>query len=153
MKYIIVDLDNCISDDEWRLEHIDHNEKEPFIKYHAYHSLAGFDKLRNNLLFKTNKCEVVILTSRPMMYAHVTMEWLKRNNIKPHAVLMRPSGDLSSSVDLKRKQLSLLVHSHRIKQSEIKCAYDDRIDVIDMYKAEGLAAQRMSIYPTGDENE
>ena len=51
MKYIILDLDGCISDDRWRLHLIDHNEPDMTKRYEKYHSVCDSDPPINRHLF------------------------------------------------------------------------------------------------------
>ena len=63
---IVFDMDNCISDDEWRISKINLEGRTPFERYHHYHSLAGFDRLQNRWLIESySEEEIVIITSRP----------------------------------------------------------------------------------------
>ena len=39
MSFIILDLDNCIADDQWRISRINWQHKDPMRRYHDYHSL------------------------------------------------------------------------------------------------------------------
>lgn len=146
MSFIILDLDNTIADDEWRIPRIDWTEKDPFKRYHTYHSLSGFDEADNEELFVDPQHEIIILTARPVYYSSITMEWLKRKNIKPFALLMRNNDDHCTSVELKRKHISWLSRIHRIAAEQIHCAYDDRPDIVQMYKDLGLKAEVRSIH-------
>ena len=54
MKYIILDLDGCISDDRRRLHLIDHNEPDMTKRYEKYHSVCDSDPPINRHLFDSN---------------------------------------------------------------------------------------------------
>jgi len=132
MDTIIVDLDNCISDDEWRMNLIDEENK-----YDSYHAACIDDKPDNLNILKGTKY-IVIFTSRPEAYRQQTKNWLIKYNIKYDLLIMRPTGNHMKSVDLKRFLL------HKIFEQgtkEISCAYDDRMDVVEMYKSEGICAE------------
>lgn len=151
MKYIILDLDNCISEDEWRLKYIDHEQKSSMGKHHAYNMLAGWDKCRNQIIFRPfNKRKIIIFTSRPMLYKPITDEWLRRNAINPMAKFIRPPGDVCGSVDLKYNFLRVLRNEHHVSNRDIVCAYDDKIEVINMYKNEGVNARLVAIHENND---
>lgn len=148
MSFIILDLDNCIADDEWRIPRINWQHKDPMRRYHDYHSLSGFDRAGNKDLFQKTKHDIIILTARPVHYAPITMEWLNRQHIKPFALIMRNNDDHVPSVDLKRKQMGWLTHLYNIDVKDIVCAYDDRMDVVEMYLQHGVIAEVRSIHDT-----
>lgn len=149
MSIIILDLDNCISNDEWRIKEIDWQQENPTARYHAYHGLAAFDEPGNTDLFN---ClvphDIVIFTARPMFYNAPTVEWLKRNGVQFSALFMRENNDHTHSKELKRKFLNTLVHAVGVNPGEIACAYDDREDVVDMYKKLGIPAEVRKIHDT-----
>lgn len=146
MSFIILDLDNTIADDSWRIPKINWQKKDPFERYHEYHSLSGFDRAGNKDLFKGTKHDIIILTARPVHYSAITMEWLNRQHIKPFALLMRNNNDHCPSVELKRKQMGWLTHLYNVPVELIHCAYDDRPDVVQMYLEHGVVAEVRSIH-------
>jgi hypothetical protein len=134
MKIIILDLDNCISNDKWRWPLIDRKTADPALRYHMYHLRAIYDEIGNAHLLKTPH-RIVICTGRPETYRVVTMKWLAKQEIEPQAILMREEKDhrpaAVSKVDL--IQSYLLQTDHTVVH-----AYDDRPDVIDAYNRMGL---------------
>lgn len=142
---IILDLDNTIADDSWRIEHIDWECENPDGRYHIYHLLAAFDEIGNKHLFE-GKERIVIMTARPTFYAPITIEWLKRNGLVEFELYMRPDGCELHSSELKRAQLHHMFQFRGVKPEEIECAYDDRPDVIEMYKKNGVNAELVSIH-------
>lgn len=154
MTFIILDLDNTIANDAWRIPRIDWKEPDPFKRYHAYHSLAPFDEAGNHDLFVNTPHEIIIMTARPVHYHAQTEEWLLRHGIDPALILMRNTSDHVHSRELKRQQLCSLKPSYGILRENIVCAYDDRQDVIDMYRRTlGIKAEVRRIHnvPYGDE--
>lgn len=143
---IILDLDNCVADDEWRIERIEWRYPNPMQRYHAYHSLCGWDKVKNRELFRGQDCAV--LTARPLFYTHITTEWLKRAGIAAKHLLMRNDNDFRASLDVKRMQTQHLFTFYGVAMNEIKAAYDDRPEIVDMYKALGLPAEVRAIHST-----
>lgn len=138
MSYRILDLDNCIADDAWRIPHINWQKTDPLERYHEYHSLSGFDELRNEALLATHE-EIIVLTARPVHYSAVTHEWLRRKGVNPKFVLMRNNADKRSSVEVKSTQLDWLMEMYGlVSTAEITSAYDDRPDVIEMYARRGI---------------
>jgi len=143
--YRIIDLDNCISDDAWRIPYIDWQHLQPMRRYHNYHSLAPFDKFENKHLFATND-RIIIFTARPVMYRCATVEWLRRNGIVYSYLLMRNNSDHKHSLDLKREHLSWLPELYGVPLSMIQLAVDDHQEIVDMYRAKGLRAERVAIH-------
>jgi len=146
--YAIFDLDNTISDDSWRIQHIDWSRDNPFERYHRYHLLAGFDAFGNQDLVRNlpEGTQIVVFTARPDFYAPITQEWLERNGVDYAAMLMRPTDDHTHSVDLKRRQLRKFFAMMGTKPSDVLCAYDDRKDVVQMYRDHGVKGVLTSIH-------
>lgn len=144
MIYIIVDLDNCIADDSHRINRINWQHEDPFRRYHDYHLLSGFDKVGNRDLLE-GISEIIIFTARPEHYRALTEEWLKRNNIEFAHLFMRTEGDHVHSRELKCGQL-LSLSVHNVPLGSVVCAYDDRPDVVDMYKKFGIPAEVRAIH-------
>jgi len=146
MTFIILDLDNTIANDEWRIKAIDWDCESMFDRYHNYHLLSAFDRPGNLCLFKNSKHDIVIFTARPIHYQAATVEWLVRNGVKVKHLFMRGNDDHQHSVALKEGQLKRLIAFHGIAKNSIACAYDDRPDVIEMYRRNGVAAEQVSIH-------
>lgn len=143
--YRILDLDNCISDDGWRIGRIDWQHSDPDRRYFNYHALAPFDLLGNGQLLAT-PARLVIFTARPVIFRAPTEEWLRRNRIEYVFLLMRNVGQNAPSATLKQQQLIQLEAHCSVAREEIECAYDDRADVVEMYRKYGLRAEVAAIH-------
>jgi hypothetical protein len=141
MSVIILDLDNCIADDKWRIPRINWQTDNPLWRYHDYHSLSGFDNAHNHELYINTRHDIVIFTARPIMYQAITQEWLKRHGVGYAMLLMRDMEDHSHSVELKQKQLNALFENTDVKAADIVAAFDDRPDVVQMYRKFGIPAE------------
>lgn len=141
---IILDLDNCISNDAWRIPMIDYSKKH-FERYHDYHSLAPFDEVCNTDLFTATSLNIVVATARPIIYKVATLEWLKRKGIDPMLLLMREKEGVSS-VELKRQFTHEIFRMFDARPPDIVCAYDDRQDIVDMYRSLGINAEVRAIH-------
>lgn len=147
MSAIILDIDNCIADDSWRIPRINWKAENPFDRYHDYHSLSAFDQSGNRDLFLGCKHDIIIFTARPLIYRAATVEWLSRNGVACALMLMRDMEDHRHSVELKKMQLEVLIERSDLEITDIVAAYDDRPDVISMYKGMGIeGAQLRSIH-------
>lgn len=141
MSVIILDLDNCIADDSWRIPKINWAAEDPLNRYHDYHSLSGFDTAHNHDLYINTRCDIVIFTARPIMYRALTEEWLRRHGVGYQLLMMRDMEDHSPSTELKHKQLMALFNNTDIKAGDIVGAFDDRPDVVAMYAKFGIPSQ------------
>lgn len=141
---IILDLDNCISNDAWRIPRISWNHQNPTRRYHDYHMLAAFDEPGNVELFK-GRSDILIFTARPVMIRAMTEEWLKRVGVDYEVLIMRNDNDHLPSVDLKMKQLHYLP-VYGIDAGKIEHAFDDRPEVVEMYKRCGIPATVRAIH-------
>jgi hypothetical protein len=149
MNTVIVDLDNCISDDSWRIPHINWQKSNPLERYHDYHSLAAFDRIGNeDIIFsaRAGVDQVVIFTARPVMYRAATEEWLRRNNVPFKYLIMRNNNDHRPSLELKRSMLHWLPELYDVPWHSIVGAYDDRPDVVEMYRKHHMPGYLRSIH-------
>lgn len=146
-RVILLDIDNCISDDGWRINRIDWGTYDKFYRYHAYHMLAPWDACGNRDLFEHEggRRHVVLLTSRPVHYRVHTVEWLQRNGVWYSHLLMRNDHDHRPSTSIKRSMVESLIE-YGIHRSQIECAYDDREEVCAMYRSLGIKAEQRSLH-------
>src|ERR1039457_7027168 len=100
MSLMIVDLDGCISNDEWRWNAVDHSIVGRDARFMAYNSFAGFDRPAN--LHELALPNRVIFTARPERNRGITEAWLDRHKINIDFVMMRNDGDYRHSVEVKR---------------------------------------------------
>ncbi len=144
-KHIILDLDNCIADDAWRIPRINWQKSVQNGRYDDYHSLSGFDEIGNTDLLATPH-KIVIFTARPVQYHALTVEWLRRRGVDWKALIMRNNNDHRPSVELKRQQLKWLIDLYDVEKGSIMGAFDDREDVVKMYIEEGIPAVVRAIH-------
>ena len=140
--YIIVDHDNWISDDQWRLSKIDYDrllsarDDEKQDCFREYHEAAWSDEFKNNFIIEYAlkfEYELIICTNRPEEFKDMTVDWLKKYRIPYSSIFMRPSDDIQAAADLKESLIERIVPL---------CfrAYDDHLDVIERYKKMGIRA-------------
>lgn len=155
MSTIILDLDNCISDDGWRINRIRWDCKNIDEKYSYYHLSGFFDQCNNKHLFQDDSKSYVILTSRPLVHLKSTEDWLKMEGITYDALIMRNPNDHRHSVDLKCEMLLWLPEHYGVPLKDIEMAYDDRPEIVAMYHQMGLPAKVVSIHniPYHQQNE
>lgn len=144
---VIFDLDNCLSNDGWRIPLIDHFEDDNWTRYLKYHQAAKDDQPANLDKLEPNTRRA-IFTARPAFFYNQTIVWLQRHGIEHHWLLMRNNDDLRSCVDVKRTQLGWFTGGEYdgVVMSDIIRAYDDRPDVIRMYRRNGIDAHVLSAH-------
>lgn len=145
MKVSIFDLDNCISNDSWRKDIIDFkNEAAHNERWHEYHSLSNLDKYENSHMVDQEADEdnkIVIITGRPERYRNQTIGWLNAHSINYFSLLMRDNKDKRSSVEVKKALVkAFIIDNHPV---DVQVAYDDRQDIVDMYKEIGIVNARI----------
>jgi len=148
MKYVIFDLDNCLSDDGWRIGKIDWAQTEPDKRYSAYHDNCSSDAAANVQVFQfmTKQCRPVFFTARPESVRRWTNEWISRELGIQHGWLyMRGNDDHRPSVELKRSMLKDFIEMG-IPKEDIVAAYDDHLGVLEMYREEGISAFHLAIH-------
>lgn len=133
MSTIILDLDGTIADDRHRLYLITGTKPN----YSEYHAACEHDPVMNRgliTLVSKKDYSLLFITSRPEKYREQTWKWLLDAGFDTvlfdSDLLMRPDGDLRPSPVLK---LALLEKSG-VDPHEIVCAFDDRADVLQMYR-------------------
>ena len=130
----IVDLDNTISQDDWRHWLIDPQAPDGEHKYHEYHLYCDGDTPMNRYIVDESPVDVFFLTARPEYVRQKTIDWLDNQGFRYKALIMRGNDDHQHSVELKRGVVRML----KLQMFEIEKAYDDRQDIIDMYREMGI---------------
>jgi hypothetical protein len=154
MEYVIFDLDNCLADDRWRLSLIDWSATHMDLRYDAYHRASAGDPVGNRARF-IGHMEAghvpIFLTARPVTVMESTRDWIERELVPPgrnYLLMMRNRNDQRSSVLIKADQLRALSNpnTHNVDLRQIERAYDDRLDIVEMYRAAGIAADVLKIH-------
>jgi hypothetical protein len=144
----ILDLDNTIANDAWRIPSINWQKSNPEERYLDYHQLAAFDEPGNRHLFSRLDLDIVIFTARPVTYHALTEQWLRVQGVPFKHLLMRNVGDHRPSRQLKMQQLNWLLSVYDVPFNLILDAYDDRQDVVDAFASAGILAHRVAIHDT-----
>jgi hydroxymethylpyrimidine pyrophosphatase-like HAD family hydrolase len=152
-RYVLVDLDGTISDDRCRRERFP--DQKPGISlalnytdWENYFRGMVEDPFINRWIVNRNDgCKVIITTSRPERYRNETVAWLRKHNIKYSCLLMRRPYDYKTSPEVKAEMIRTIVSILNIAKCDIVAAYDDRADVIEMFRNEGIIA--VHIAPPG----
>ena len=90
---------------------------------------------------------VVLLTARPESIHGLTVDWLRRHEVRWDLLIMRGFGDYLPSPDVKRSEL------HALRRAGFRplLAVDDDPRNVKMFRAEGVPCLEIpSGYHTGD---
>jgi hypothetical protein len=149
-KYVIFDLDNCISDDSWRIRFIDWTQKSMWERYKDYHRGCGMDEPGNLHLFRewTKDYIPVFCTGRPLIVRMPTEYWIRKHlGISKPILLMRNNDDHRKSFAVKEDMVDSLYHHYDIIP---EMAFDDRPEIIRMYLDNDIAAKQVFIHDPDD---
>lgn len=132
----IIDLDNCISNDEWRMKLIRDEGVHPWERFYDYHQACYLDEYQNGDVVTNlqRNHTLIVFTARPELVRRDTVVWLRQNRIPVEVLLMRPNDCHTTSVALKEHMLLSLDQS----VYDVRVAIDDRTDVLGMYADNGV---------------
>lgn len=144
---VIFDIDGCISDDRWRRARIPAGANQP-LQFDFYHAGCGDDpplevgrKLLEDHIARGDF--IAFCTARPFKVAEITAKWIKDHfDIEPtkdFIILMRQDDDARSAVEVKMEFLTYVRQYIEQTKKKLVMAYDDRQDIIDMYRSKGVA--------------
>lgn len=152
-QYVIWDLDNCLSDDRARIKLIEWADPDPTGRYAAYHAACAQDPARHLDVFYalSQLARPVFFTGRPEAVRSDTAQWVRCElSVKHPTLLMRRNNDSRPSVNVKHEMLMQYMHYiSRLKplvREECFAAFDDREEIVDMYRQCGLHAGLLSIH-------
>lgn len=163
---MIVDIDNCISNDVWRQPLLRQQVTKGvaeilppgLVDYHRYHELCAFDEpaFVDEFRFEWETLEgpdVFFVTARPDFYWNPTVEWLTRHWVQVFGIpegeiinrlIMRETEDRRRSAVVKREQVQQCMNGWA-NLSQVLCVYDDVPDVLIAYQSLGLQTKRVNV--------
>jgi hypothetical protein len=134
VNFAIWDLDNCLSDDGWRIRYVEWH-KPIETRWNSYHRMCFRDEPGNHEEFgKTAAAGLapMFITGRPESARALTMAWLSCHfDIRSPMLLMRANDDHRPSVDVK---LELLTGALQRVKGRPRLAFDDKPDIVQMYR-------------------
>ena len=130
MSFFIADLDGCFSNDI--------NRKDYIPDWDKYHARCMNDDIANESLLR-GLCHFmtpIFCTGRTDEWMLETQTWFHRHEIpfQKENLLMRPAGDYRKSPEMKKILLDNWMFNNIVMTDEIKVAFDDRLDILEMYK-------------------
>lgn len=134
----LVDIDGTLADLSHRLHFI---QKEP-ADWDGFFADCEADKPIREVIETTNVFErsgytVLLVSGRSDAIRDKTVSWLKKNGVLFTQLYMRKAGDHRQDNIVKKELLEQIVKDGW-KKSRIKGVFEDRKQVVDMYRAEGL---------------
>lgn len=134
-KAIIVDIDGTLADCEHRRHFVEKKPKD----YESFFDAAGLDPLKPMAAKVVNSLyylgyEIIYVTGRPERLRAVTRQWLQLHKLPIGKLSMRPDGDYTSDVRLKRTIYRKEIEPTR----QVELVLDDRDSVVAMWRELGL---------------
>jgi len=150
----IFDLDGCLFDDAWRVHMFDLTKPHGDERYDRYHSNSGGDGILPVGAEVLRACLAtniypVFITARPEKWRHITADKLSSefelgedsaDDGFKCTLLMRADGDATDTVEIKRRHVETVLRAALGEGYHIIGAFDDRQDIIDMYRGIGIPA-------------
>lgn len=135
---IIVDIDGTLADITHRLHFINGNPKNR--DWDSFNKEISEDKVKEDILsivnvFISKGFKIHLKTGRAEEYRKNTEIWLFKNKILYDHLDMRANGDYSSDFQVKQSMLDSMLQTDR---DRILCVIDDRQQVVDMWRKNGL---------------
>ena len=136
MKTVLFDIDGTLAD----INHRRHYVEGDNAHWHAFFEEMGADTVNQpvvdlyNLLWAHPEYECIILSGRPDSYRELTEKWFTWNEIPFDRIEMRGAKDNRRDDVVKLEILDGL----RGEGKEIAFVVDDRQQVVDMWRAQGI---------------
>lgn len=84
---------------------------------------------------------IALVTGRPSNYVSHTSEWLEKYKIQFHSLYMRKEGDMRPDYIVKEE----ILHEIKVKYGIPDLVIDDRQDVVDMWRRNGIICLQNSM--------
>lgn len=132
----IFDLDGTIANCSHRLHYIQKKPKDWKAFYAACMNDAPIWPVILVLKSLAATDSIVYSTGRSEECRHQTITWLKELRLPSHSLYMRKEGDYREDFIVKAELLEQIKKDHPYR--EIGGAFEDRQQVVDMYRAKGI---------------
>lgn len=132
-KCIIVDIDGTLADVEHRRHFVAGNKPHWKRFFDAMVDDPVIEEVKDIVNRYVGHYTIILCSGRPSDYEEQTTTWLKDNAIYYDRLYMRTAGDYRSDVIVKREMLNEIR-----KEFDIFFVLDDRQEVVDMWREEGL---------------
>lgn len=132
-ELVIFDIDGTLADISERVHHVKRKPKN----WNAFNAGMAQDKAIHsmvrlcNILYASG-IHIILCSGRNERNRPETIEWLSRQGVLYHELLLRKDEDFRSDAIVKREILATL------DKSRILFVVEDRSRVVEMWRAEGL---------------
>jgi hypothetical protein len=82
-------------------------------------------------------CPLIIMTGRTEPFRDETLKWLRLRGLTPRILYMRAKDDRRKNVIVKQEMMSAFLLQHQVKQSDILCVFEDRDEIVAMWRSLG----------------
>lgn len=132
---IIVDIDGTLSNSSHRQHFMETTPKDWKSFYKDMFADRPNDWCRLILKNMKRRFWIVLVSGRPSEYREITLQWLVKNDIPFHELHMRGDGDFRPDYVIKKEILDKQIKPFH---HDILFCIDDRKQVVDMWRKEGL---------------
>lgn len=135
----LFDIDGTISDPFHRLHLIQNGNKQwdEFFKQ-SKRDLPIWDVIKTQRLLKKAGALIIMVTGRSDMVRQITEDWMRSYGIPFDYLYMRKANDHREDYIVKEELLNKILDEHNLGLSDIVGVFEDRQQVVDMYRAKGL---------------
>lgn len=146
-KIVIFDIDGTLADTSKRIHYMKAEKKN----WTAFYAEAKHDDPHKHVVNLTKMYlnagyHIILLTGRPANLKQDTLNWLNKEGVLFHVLLMRLIGDHGKDNVVKRETLISYLVNNNLHISQIEAVYEDRIHVAETWREMGL-----SVFLVGDE--
>jgi FMN phosphatase YigB (HAD superfamily) len=133
-KAIIVDLDGTLSDSSHRQHYMEKKPKDWKSFYDGMVDDKPNDWCKWLVAHFRETHAIILVSGRPDDYKEKTEKWLSRYGIYYNVLHMRKAGDFRNDFIIKKE----IYDAHIKPDYQVEFCVDDRKQVVDMLRAEGL---------------
>lgn len=143
MKSVIFDIDGTLADIRHRRGYLDSERPD----WRRFNEAMGGDTPNTPIvslyktLWESGQYKMEVVTGRNERFRAVTETWFTWNEIPFASITMRPDNDYRPDNELKKNILEDL----RAKGHDIAFAVDDRQQVVDMWRSNGITCLQCDV--------
>ncbi|HZS07287.1 MAG TPA: HAD family acid phosphatase [Blastocatellia bacterium] len=132
-EIVIFDIDGTLADVSERIHHLRKKPKD----WDAFFEGMAQDKairamVRLCNILHSSGVRIILCSGRNEAHRQETVEWLAREGVNYHELLLRSDGDKRSDVVVKRELLA------GVDRRKVLFVVEDRSRVVEMWRSEGL---------------